>query len=74
MEGVLGNGRVRLRRCAQGTALSLGQHPNELWCTDYQGEFLLGNRQYCYMLSVTDHASLHNGAGLQGKPYVFLGL
>jgi putative transposase len=29
--------RGRLRRRAQGTALSLGQHPNELWCTDYKG-------------------------------------
>ena len=38
-------------------ALSLGQKPNELWCTDYKGEFLLGNRQYCYPLTVTDHAS-----------------
>jgi hypothetical protein len=42
--------------------------------TDYQGEFLPGNRQYCYTLTVTEHASLHSGAGLQGKPYVFLGL
>jgi transposase len=30
--------RGRLRRRAQGTALSLGQRPNELWCTDYKGE------------------------------------
>src|SRR5262249_33654154 len=31
---------------------------NELWCTDYKGEFfLLGNGQYCYPLTVTDHAS-----------------
>ena len=49
--------RGRLRRRAQGTALSLGQRPNELWCTDYKGEFLLGNHQYCYPLTVTDHAS-----------------
>jgi len=41
----------------KGTALSLGQRPNELWCTDYKGEFLLGNGQYCYPLTVTDHAS-----------------
>ena len=34
-----------------------GQRPNELWCTDYKGEFLLGNHQYCYPLTVTDHAS-----------------
>jgi hypothetical protein len=49
--------RGRVRRRAQGTALSLGQRPNELWCTDYKGEFLLGNRQYYYPLTVTDHAS-----------------
>ena len=48
--------RGRLRRRAQGTALSLGNNPNELWCTDYKGEFLLGNRHYCYPLTVTDHA------------------
>jgi putative transposase len=48
-------GRVRSR--AQGTALSSGQHPNDLWCTDYKGEFLLGNHQYCYPLTVTDHAT-----------------
>jgi transposase InsO family protein len=44
-------------KCVSGRALLLGQRPNELWCTDYQGEFLLGNRQYCYPLTVTDHAS-----------------
>jgi transposase InsO family protein len=49
--------RGRLRHRAQGTPLSFGQNPNELWCTDYKGEFLLGNRQYCYPLTVTDHAS-----------------
>jgi transposase InsO family protein len=47
----------RSRPRAQGTALSCAQRPNQLWCTDYKGEFLLGNRQYCYPLTVTDHAS-----------------
>src|ERR1700716_367160 len=49
--------RGRRRNRAQGTPLSLGQKPNELWCTDYKGEFLLGNKKYCYPLTVTDHAS-----------------
>src|ERR1700675_3228948 len=49
--------RGRRRNHAQGTPLSLGQKPNELWCTDYKGEFLLGNKKYCYPLTVTDHAS-----------------
>src|SRR5262249_40954045 len=32
--------RGRARRRAQGTPLSLGQTPNELWRTDCKGEFL----------------------------------
>lgn len=31
--------------------------PNEVWCTDFKGEFLLGNQKYCYPLTVTDHSS-----------------
>ena len=31
--------------------------PNELWCTDYKGEFQFGDKRYCYPLTVTDHAS-----------------
>ena len=42
---------------AQGTHLSNPNIPNELWCADYKGEFMLGNRQYCYPLTITDHAS-----------------
>jgi len=42
---------------AQGTPLSNGQHPNDLWCVDYKGEFLMGNQRYCYPLTVTDYAS-----------------
>ena len=49
--------RGRVRRHVQGTPLSQGQQPNDLWCTDYKGEFLLGNHHYCYPLTVTDHAS-----------------
>jgi transposase InsO family protein len=47
----------RPRRHATGTPLSLGQAPNDLWCADYKGEFKLGNKAYCYPLTVTDHAS-----------------
>lgn len=42
---------------ANGTLLSSGANPNDLWCTDYKGEFKMGNSQYCYPLTVTDHAS-----------------
>jgi transposase InsO family protein len=47
----------RRRDRAQGTALSQGLKPNDLWCADFKGEFRLGNSRYCYPLTVTDHAS-----------------
>jgi len=50
-------GVVRRRHRAAGTSLSPGTAPNDLWCVDFKGEFRLGNGQYCYPLTVTDHAS-----------------
>jgi len=47
----------RPRSRATGTPLSAGIAPNDLWCADFKGEFKLGNGQYCYPLTVTDHAS-----------------
>src|SRR5579884_2277206 len=47
----------RSRTRCEGTPLSLGLTPNALWCTDYKGEFKLGNHKYCYPLTVTDYAS-----------------
>ncbi len=40
---------------AQGTELSNPTICNDLWCADYKGEFLLGNKQYCYPLTITDY-------------------
>lgn len=47
----------RRRNKAHGTTLSAGANPNDLWCADFKGEFTLGNKRYCYPLTVTDHAS-----------------
>jgi transposase InsO family protein len=47
----------RRRPRAEGTPLSEGLHPNDLWSTDYKGEFQLGDQRYCYPLTVTDYAS-----------------
>jgi len=55
--GLVNRPRLRRGTRAQGTALSQGLNPNDLWCADYKGEFLLGNKRYCYPLTVTDHAS-----------------
>ena len=55
--GLVKKKRRRTRQRALGTTLSPGSVPNALWCVDFKGEFRLGNRQYCYPLTVTDHAS-----------------
>src|SRR6201993_4393564 len=41
----------------EGTALSRPCSPNDLWCADYKGEFMLADRRYCYPLTITDFAS-----------------
>ena len=53
---------VKHRRRRRGgepaaTALTQPSAPNALWCADYKGEFMLGNRRYCYPLTITDFAS-----------------
>jgi putative transposase len=49
--------RRRRRSTTTGTGLSRPTDPNALWCADYKGEFMLGDRRYCYPLTITDFAS-----------------
>src|SRR5262252_7162579 len=49
--------RRRRRPAVAGTGLSRPTVPNALWCADYKGEFMLGDRRYCYPLTITDFAS-----------------
>jgi len=49
--------RRRRQHTSRGTGLSKPTEPNVLWCADYKGEFMLGNRRYCYPLTITDFAS-----------------
>src|ERR1700687_2743931 len=55
------NGLVKKRRGrrnrATGTALSFAHQPNDLWCADYKGQFMLGDQRYCYPLTITDQVS-----------------
>jgi putative transposase len=44
--GLVSRGRKR-RYKTQGTPLSKPLRPNELWCADYKGEFMLADRRYC---------------------------
>jgi len=49
--------RKRRRYKATGTLLSEALAPNALWCADFKGQFRLGNRKYCYPLTITDQRS-----------------
>jgi len=53
------NRRKRRRRKFTSIAgyLSTPEKPNDLWCTDFKGQFRMGNREYCYPLTITDFTS-----------------
>ena len=55
--GLVTHRRRRRRQKATGTERSSPTAANALWCADYKGEFMLGDRRYCYPLTVTDFAS-----------------
>jgi len=54
--GLVSHSRKR-RYKAQGTTLSKPRQPNDLWCADYKGEFMLADRRYCFPLTISDFAS-----------------
>ena len=49
------NGRVR--QVPQADPLSHCNQPNDVWSSDFKGQFRLGNGRYCYPLTVTDNCS-----------------
>jgi transposase InsO family protein len=61
--GVLArNGLVKARKSRQRhrpmpTSLREATGPNGIWCIDYKGQFRLGDRSYCYPLTITDQFS-----------------
>jgi hypothetical protein len=65
-------------RRPEGTALSRPYSPNDLWCADYKGEFMLADRRYCYPLTITDFATrylisceaLANTQAMYALPYL----
>lgn len=55
-------GRVTSRRRINRTPRSIqplkaATNVNQLWSVDYKGQFKLGNGQWCYPLTIMDHAS-----------------
>lgn len=49
--------RKRRRYKAEGASLNEAAEANGLWCADDKGEFKLGNKQYCYPLTISDYRS-----------------
>lgn len=49
--------RGRPRHKSKPTALREATAPNDVWCIDYKGQFRLGDRSYCYPLTITDQCS-----------------
>jgi putative transposase len=45
------------RRLHPGAAPIATQRPNQVWPADFKGQFRMGDGQYCYPLTVTDHFS-----------------
>jgi putative transposase len=37
--------------------LSIPQQANDLWCTDFKGQFKMKNKRYCFPLTITDFNS-----------------
>jgi len=47
----------RRRHVPQPTRLREATAANDVWCIDYKGQFRLGDRTYCYPLTITDQFS-----------------
>ncbi len=62
--------RSRRRRVSRAPgSLRPADTPNVLWSADFKGQFLMGNGQWCYPLTVMDHASRYL-LGCQALPGV----
>jgi transposase len=54
--GLVEHARARRPR-ATGTPLGEAAAPNDIWGTDFKGEFRLGDRRWCFPLTATDRLS-----------------
>ncbi|TCU21563.1 homeodomain-containing protein [Rhizobium laguerreae] len=55
--------RKRRRNRAQGTPLSQPRQPNDLWCADYKGEFMLADKRKPTLLVEVSSPSAWRAAG-----------
>jgi len=49
--------RKRNRYRASATYLSIPREPNDLWCTDFKGQFKIRGGPYCFPLTISDFVS-----------------
>ena len=61
--------RRRHRRAHPGCPKSIAEGPNDIWGSDYKGQFRLGNGQYCFPQTVSDLHSRYL-LGCDGHPRV----
>lgn len=55
--GLIRPRRARLRVPPSAHPLAHATAPNDVWCTDFKGNFLLGDGARCYPLTITDAAT-----------------
>lgn len=55
--GLVDRKKRRNKYRARATYLSIPREPNDLWSTDFKGQFRLGNHSYCYPLTLSDWSS-----------------
>jgi transposase InsO family protein len=56
-EGLVKPRRFRRRAAPRTRPFGAVREPNDLWCVDFKGQFVMGNGRVCYPLTVTDGAS-----------------
>jgi putative transposase len=52
--GLIRPRRVRLRVPPSSNPLAHAELPNDVWCTDFKGDFALGDKTRCHPLTLTD--------------------
>lgn len=55
--GLVKKRRPKRRYGKSATQMREANEPNQTWCADYKGQFKMLNGQWCFPLTVTDHAS-----------------
>ena len=55
--GLIKPRRLRRRVASSRRLITEASDPNVLWSADFKGQFLTGDRRWCYPLTVMDHSS-----------------